>query len=191
MTEEEDESAAYLFRLCGKEEAEFIAIDGEEERVYYQYDGAMKNMIVWLKSLCSQTILTWKWKKRCNFGRERKKTEKRYGVIPVGGLDQRIGQNMTLIECEDQILVVDCGVAFPGSDMLGIDLIIPNFDYLRENREKVVGVVLTHGHEDDIGALPYFLREFQVPVSRYGADLGAGREQDAGKQCQKVQLNCG
>ena len=97
-------------------------------------------------------------------GRKRKKVR----IIPVGGLD-RIGQNMTLIECEDQILVVDCGVAFPGSDMLGIDLIIPNFDYLRENREKVVGVVLTHGHEDHIGALPYFLREFQVPV--YGTAL--------------------
>ena len=97
-------------------------------------------------------------------GRKRKKVR----IIPVGGLD-RIGQNMTLIECEDQILVVDCGVAFPGSDMLGLDLIIPNFDYLRENREKVVGVVLTHGHEDHIGALPYFLREFQVPV--YGTAL--------------------
>ena len=97
-------------------------------------------------------------------GRKRKKVR----IIPVGGLD-RIGQNMTLIECEDQILVVDCGVAFPGSDMLGIDLIIPNFDYLRENREKVVGVVLTHGHEDHIGALPFFLREFQVPV--YGTAL--------------------
>ena len=97
-------------------------------------------------------------------GRKRKKVKN----IPIGGLD-RIGSNMTLIECDEQILVVDCGVAFPGSDMLGIDLIIPNFDYLRENREKLVGVVLTHGHEDHIGALPYFLREFQVPV--YGTAL--------------------
>ena len=97
-------------------------------------------------------------------GRKRKKVK----IIPIGGLD-RIGSNMTLIECDEQILVVDCGVAFPGSDMLGIDLIIPNFDYLRENREKLVGVVLTHGHEDHIGALPYFLREFQVPV--YGTSL--------------------
>ena len=97
-------------------------------------------------------------------GRKRKKVK----IIPIGGLD-RIGSNMTLIECDEQILVVDCGVAFPGSDMLGIDLIIPNFDYLRENREKLVGVVLTHGHEDHIGALPYFLREFQVPV--YGTAL--------------------
>ncbi|MBQ7064436.1 MAG: ribonuclease J [Firmicutes bacterium] len=92
-------------------------------------------------------------------GRKRKKVR----IIPIGGLD-KIGQNMTLIECDDQILVVDAGVAFPGNDMLGIDLIIPNFEYLRQNADKVVGVVLTHGHEDHIGALPYFLREFQVPV---------------------------
>ena len=82
---------------------------------------------------------------------------KKVKIIPIGGLD-KIGQNMTLIECDEQILVVDCGVAFPGTDMLGIDLIIPNFDYLRQNQEKIVGVVLTHGHEDHIGALPYFLR---------------------------------
>ena len=99
---------------------------------------------------------------------ERGRKGKKVKIIPIGGLD-RIGSNMTLIECDEQILVVDCGVAFPGSDMLGIDLIIPNFDYLRENREKLVGVVLTHGHEDHIGALPYFLREFQVPV--YGTAL--------------------
>ncbi len=76
---------------------------------------------------------------------------------------------MTLIEYQDEILIVDCGLAFPETDMLGIDLIIPNFDYLRKNSEKIVGVVLTHGHEDHIGALPYFLREFYVPV--YGTRL--------------------
>lgn len=97
-------------------------------------------------------------------GRKRKKVK----IIPIGGLD-RIGCNMTLIECDDQILVVDCGVAFPGNDMLGIDLIIPNFEYLRQNSDKVVGVVLTHGHEDHIGALPFFLREFHVPV--FGTSL--------------------
>ncbi len=97
-------------------------------------------------------------------GRKRKKVK----IIPIGGLD-RIGSNMTLIECDEQILVVDCGVAFPGNDMLGIDLIIPNFDYLRQNNDKIVGVVLTHGHEDHIGALPFFLREFHVPV--FGTSL--------------------
>ena len=92
-----------------------------------------------------------------------KKSRSKVRIIPLGGLDQ-IGQNMTLIECENEILIVDCGLAFPETDMLGIDLIIPNFDYLRKNQEKIRGVVLTHGHEDHIGALPYFLREFRVPV---------------------------
>lgn len=92
-------------------------------------------------------------------------------IIPLGGLDQ-IGQNMTLIECEDEIVIIDCGLAFPGDEMPGIDLIIPNFEYLRQNYDKIKGVVLTHGHEDHIGALPYFLREFRVPV--YGTRLTLG-----------------
>ncbi len=92
-------------------------------------------------------------------------------IIPLGGLDQ-IGQNMTLIECENEIVIIDCGLAFPGDEMPGIDLIIPNFEYLRQNQEKIKGVVLTHGHEDHIGALPYFLREFRVPV--YGTRLTLG-----------------
>ena len=96
---------------------------------------------------------------------------KKVRIIPLGGLDQ-IGQNMTLVECEDEILIIDCGLAFPENEMLGIDLIIPNFDYLRKNREKIRGVVLTHGHEDHIGALPYFLKEFSVPV--YGTRLTVG-----------------
>lgn len=92
-------------------------------------------------------------------------------IIPLGGLDQ-IGQNMTLIECENEIVIIDCGLAFPGDEMPGIDLIIPNFEYLRQNQDKIKGVVLTHGHEDHIGALPYFLREFRVPV--YGTRLTLG-----------------
>lgn len=92
-------------------------------------------------------------------------------IIPLGGLDQ-IGQNMTLIECDDEIVIIDCGLAFPGDEMPGVDLIIPNFEYLRQNHDKIKGVVLTHGHEDHIGALPYFLREFRVPV--YGTRLTLG-----------------
>lgn len=76
---------------------------------------------------------------------------------------------MTLIECDEDIVVIDCGQAFPGEDMPGVDSIINNFDYLRQNREKLRGVVLTHGHEDHIGALAYFLQEFNVPV--YGTLL--------------------
>ncbi len=92
-------------------------------------------------------------------------------VIPLGGL-QEIGKNITAFEINDEIIVVDCGVAFPEDDMLGIDLVIPDFSYLVKNREKVKGVVLTHGHEDHIGALPYFLKELNVPI--YGTKLTIG-----------------
>lgn len=84
-------------------------------------------------------------------------------VIPLGGLEQ-IGMNITAFEYEDSIIVVDCGLAFPADDMLGIDLVIPDITYLKENAEKVKGFVITHGHEDHIGALPYILKELCVPV---------------------------
>ena len=84
-------------------------------------------------------------------------------VIPLGGLEQ-IGMNITAFEYEDIIVVVDCGLAFPDDDMLGIDLVIPDVTYLKENAEKVKGIVITHGHEDHIGALPYVLREMNMPI---------------------------
>lgn len=84
-------------------------------------------------------------------------------VIPLGGLDE-IGMNMTVFEYGDSILVVDCGMSFPTNEMLGIDLVIPDITYLKENMEKIKGVVITHGHEDHIGALPFFLNEINVPV---------------------------
>ena len=84
-------------------------------------------------------------------------------VIPLGGLEQ-IGMNITAFEYEDSIIVVDCGLSFPEDDMLGIDLVIPDITYLRENAEKVKGFMITHGHEDHIGALPYVLKELNVPV---------------------------
>ncbi len=96
-------------------------------------------------------------------------TEKKIKIIPLGGLDS-IGRNMTVIEYGEDIIVVDCGQAFPGDDMPGIDSIICNFEYLRENYDRLRGVVLTHGHEDHIGALQYFLKDFpNVPV--YGTRL--------------------
>ncbi len=92
-------------------------------------------------------------------------------IIPLGGLEQ-IGMNMTLFEYEDNILVVDCGLSFPDDDMLGIDLVIPDITYLKENRDKVKGFVITHGHEDHIGAIPYILKEVNAPL--YATKLTMG-----------------
>ena len=92
-------------------------------------------------------------------------------IIPLGGLEQ-IGMNMTAFEYEDSIIVVDCGLAFPSDDMLGIDLVIPDVTYLKNNISKVKGFVITHGHEDHIGALPYVLKDIPAPV--YGTKLTIG-----------------
>ena len=92
-------------------------------------------------------------------------------IIPLGGLEQ-IGMNITAFEYEDSIVVVDCGLSFPEDDMLGIDLVIPDVSYLKENISKVKGFVITHGHEDHIGALPYVLREINVPI--YATKLTIG-----------------
>ena len=92
-------------------------------------------------------------------------------IIPLGGLEQ-IGMNITAFEYEDSIVVVDCGLAFPEDDMLGIDLVIPDVTYLKNNIDKVKGFVITHGHEDHIGALPYVLKEVNVPV--YATKLTIG-----------------
>ncbi|MBO7354518.1 MAG: ribonuclease J [Lachnospiraceae bacterium] len=89
-------------------------------------------------------------------------------IIPLGGLEQ-IGMNITAFEYEDSIIVVDCGIAFPEDDMLGIDLVVPDVSYLKENIDKVKGFVITHGHEDHIGALPYVLNE--IPVNVYATRL--------------------
>jgi ribonuclease J len=84
-------------------------------------------------------------------------------VIPLGGLEE-IGLNMTVFQYENDIIIVDAGLMFPDEEMLGVDIVIPDFTYILENREKIRGIVLTHGHEDHVGALPYLLREIDVPV---------------------------
>ena len=97
--------------------------------------------------------------------------QKSVKVIPLGGLEQ-IGMNITAFECDDSIIVVDCGMSFPDDGMLGIDSVIPDVTYLKENIDKVKAFVITHGHEDHIGALPYVLKEINVPV--YATKLTIG-----------------
>ena len=97
--------------------------------------------------------------------------QKRIKIIPLGGLEH-IGMNITCFEYENDIIVVDCGLQFPDEDMLGVDLVIPDITYLKENADKVRGFVITHGHEDHIGALPYVLKEVNAPV--YATKLTMG-----------------
>lgn len=99
--------------------------------------------------------------------REREKVK----IIPLGGVNE-IGKNLTVIEYKEDIIVIDCGLKFPDEDMFGIDIVIPDVTYLVKNKEKVKGIFLTHGHEDHIGALPYVLKQLNIPV--YGTKLTLG-----------------
>lgn len=115
-------------------------------------------------------------------------------IIPLGGLNE-IGKNMTVYEYKDEIIVVDCGLAFPDDEMLGIDLVIPDISYLLKNQEKVKAIILTHGHEDHIGALPYVLKQINVPV--YGTRLTIGivetrlKEQGLLRDSKLINVNPG
>ncbi len=99
------------------------------------------------------------------------KSEPTVKITFLGGLNE-IGKNITLFECEDDMFLLDCGMAFPDGDMLGVDLVIPDFTYIERNKDKIKGIVLTHGHEDHIGAIPYLLKKMNVPI--YGTALTLG-----------------
>ena len=103
--------------------------------------------------------------------KDKKKASVPVRVIPLGGLEE-IGKNITLYECGDDMILVDCGMAFPDDDLPGIDLVIPDFTYVIKNKEKIRGLFITHGHEDHIGSIPYLLKEFDLPV--YGTRLTLG-----------------
>ncbi|MEG2192319.1 MAG: ribonuclease J, partial [Oscillospiraceae bacterium] len=113
-------------------------------------------------------------KRRYYNNKKKKKEEKAVEsirMIPLGGLNE-IGKNITVYECQGDMFIVDCGLSFPDSDMFGVDLVIPDFTYIIENKDKIKGIVITHGHEDHIGALPYLLKEVKLPV--YATKLTKG-----------------
>ena len=103
--------------------------------------------------------------------KDKKKASVPVRIIPLGGLEE-IGKNITLYECGDDMILVDCGMAFPDDDLPGIDLVIPDFTYVIKNKEKIRGLFITHGHEDHIGSIPYLLKEIDLPV--YGTRLTLG-----------------
>ena len=103
------------------------------------------------------------YKSKNNSSQKSKTSKSPLKIIPLGGLGE-IGKNITLYEYEGEMLLVDCGMAFPDEDMPGIDIVIPDFSFILENKDKIKGMVVTHGHEDHIGAIPYLLREFNLPI---------------------------
>ncbi|MBU5484944.1 ribonuclease J [Clostridium sp. MSJ-11] len=119
-----------------------------------------------------------------------RKEKDKVRIIPLGGVNE-IGKNLTVIEYKNDLIVIDCGLKFPDEEMLGIDLVIPDVSYIARHRDKVKGIFLTHGHEDHIGALPYILKELNVPV--YGTKLTLGILETKLKEhnlLSSVKLNC-
>ena len=109
--------------------------------------------------------------KRTNHSNQNRRTKPSMKIGFLGGLNQ-IGKNITIFECEDDIIILDCGMAFPDGEMLGVDLVIPDFSYLEQNKSRIKGLIVTHGHEDHIGAIPYLLKKINVPI--YATPLTIG-----------------
>ena len=107
------------------------------------------------------------------------KNSNKLKIIPLGGL-REIGKNLTVLEYRDDIIIIDCGMTFPEDEMLGIDIVIPDVKYLVKNQRKIRGLVLTHGHEDHIGAIPYVLKRVKFPI--YGTKLTLGLLQNKLKE---------
>ena len=127
--------------------------------------------------------------KKQNSNRKPKKPDVNVRIAFLGGLNE-VGKNMTLYECQNDMILVDCGLAFPEPDMLGVDLVIPDFTYVEQNVDKIKGIFITHGHEDHIGGLAYLLQRVNIPV--YGTKLTIGLIEGKLKEhkiLDKVSLN--
>lgn len=115
------------------------------------------------------------------------KNSNKLKIIPLGGLHE-IGKNMTVIEYRDDIIIVDCGMTFPEDEMLGIDVVIPDVTYLVENKNRIRGLVLTHGHEDHIGAIPYVVKKLDMDI--YGTPLTIGLLENKYKEHNLSKKDC-
>ena len=126
---------------------------------------------------------------RCVFLKAKKVADKGLKIIPLGGLHE-IGKNITVFEYENEMIVVDCGLSFPEDDMLGVDLVIPDITYLERHVDKIKGLVITHGHEDHIGGIPFLLQTINIPAiyaPNHAKELIAVKLQDRNIRYDNIQ----